>query len=179
MIMNAGKSPAGRAYAIRNTDALFTSGRYSDIEVARRDVEQIKAQAREMSREVGVYTVGEIVCRHTKSEAHEYFRYWTEEAVDWAAIDYMLELKNITRQTNPENFDKMRKALAHGQSGFTMVGDPDHIASELARIADVGYSGIGFSFLNYLRELPYFAQEVLPRLEKMGLREKRQRAHYA
>jgi alkanesulfonate monooxygenase SsuD/methylene tetrahydromethanopterin reductase-like flavin-dependent oxidoreductase (luciferase family) len=174
LIMNAGKSPAGRAYAIRNTDALFTANRYSDIEMARHDVEQIKAQACEMNREIGVYTVGEIVCRNTKNEANEYFRYWTEEAVDWAGIDYMLELKNITRQTHPENFDKIRKALTHGQSGFTIVGDPDDVASQLARIANVGYSGIGLSFLNYLRELPYFAQEVLPRLERMGLRENRQ-----
>ena len=65
----------------------------------------------------------------------------------------------------------MRKALVHGQSGFTMVGTPDDVAAELAAISQAGFRGIGFSFLNYLRELPYFAQEVLPRLHRLGLRE--------
>jgi FMNH2-dependent dimethyl sulfone monooxygenase len=27
--------------------------------------------------------------------------------------------------------------------------------------------------VNYLKELPYFCDEVLPRLERMGIREKR------
>jgi FMNH2-dependent dimethyl sulfone monooxygenase len=30
--------------------------------------------------------------------------------------------------------------------------------------------------INYLDELPFFCDEVLPRLERMGLREKRRRA---
>jgi FMNH2-dependent dimethyl sulfone monooxygenase len=32
---------------------------------------------------------------------------------------------------------------------------------------------VAFSMINYLDEFPYFRDEVLPRLERMGLREKR------
>jgi hypothetical protein len=39
-------------------------------------------------------------------------------------------------------------------------------------LSRAGLRGIGFSFVNYLLELPYFCQEVLPRLERMGVREK-------
>ena len=35
-----------------------------------------------------------------------------------------------------------------------------------------GLTGIAVSFVNYLDELPYFCAEVLPRLERLGLREK-------
>ena len=42
----------------------------------------------------------------------------------------------------------------------------------LKLVAGAGFTGIGFSFVNYLTELPYFAAEVLPRLQKMGLRQK-------
>jgi FMNH2-dependent dimethyl sulfone monooxygenase len=31
--------------------------------------------------------------------------------------------------------------------------------------------GIAVSFVNYLDDLPYFCDEVLPRLARMGLRE--------
>ncbi len=42
-----------------------------------------------------------------------------------------------------------------------------------ARFAAAGLRGIGVSFVNYAAELPYFCDEVLPRLERIGLREKR------
>ena len=35
-----------------------------------------------------------------------------------------------------------------------------------------GVRGIAISFVNYLDDLPFFRDEVLPRLERMGLRAK-------
>ena len=35
-----------------------------------------------------------------------------------------------------------------------------------------GIRGIGFSMVNYLDELPFFRDEVLPRLVRMGVRER-------
>ena len=171
VIMNAGMSKTGRAYAFRNTDAYFTATRYASLEIAAKEVAEIKAQSREYGREIPVYTVGEIVCRPTRKEAQDFFRYWTEEQADWGAADYMLSLKNIRRADDPEAYDRQRKALIYGQSGFTMIGTPDDVADELERLSAAGFNGLGFSFLNYLTELPYFAQEVLPRLKQRGLRD--------
>ena len=175
--MNAGVSQTGRDYALRNCDALFTAVRYPTLEQAAREVTEMKAAGRAFGRDIGVYTVGEIVCRQTRAEAEEYFRYWTEEAADWGAVDYMLELKGVRRDADPDRFDRMRKALVHGQSGFPMIGSADDVAQELARISAAGFDGIGFSFVNYLNELPYFAAEVLPRLQKFGVRESRRGRH--
>jgi alkanesulfonate monooxygenase SsuD/methylene tetrahydromethanopterin reductase-like flavin-dependent oxidoreductase (luciferase family) len=57
--------------------------------------------------------------------------------------------------------------------GLLMVGDPDRIAQTLGHLHQAGLRGIGFSFVNYLKELPYFCAEVLPRLERLGIRQKR------
>jgi len=57
--------------------------------------------------------------------------------------------------------------------GVLMIGDPDQIAQTLADLSRAGVRGIGFSFVNYLKELPFFCDEVLPRLERMGIRENR------
>jgi alkanesulfonate monooxygenase SsuD/methylene tetrahydromethanopterin reductase-like flavin-dependent oxidoreductase (luciferase family) len=57
--------------------------------------------------------------------------------------------------------------------GIPIVGDPDHVANEIIKLATAGIRGIGVSFVNYLDELPYFRDEVLPRLERAGLREAR------
>jgi dimethylsulfone monooxygenase len=40
----------------------------------------------------------------------------------------------------------------------------------LAEIHEAGYYGFCFSFVNYVDELPYFRDEVLPRLEARGIR---------
>ena len=54
-----------------------------------------------------------------------------------------------------------------------MVGDPDDVAKALADLSKAGLTGIAISLVNYADELPFFCDEVLPRLERMGLREKR------
>jgi alkanesulfonate monooxygenase SsuD/methylene tetrahydromethanopterin reductase-like flavin-dependent oxidoreductase (luciferase family) len=54
--------------------------------------------------------------------------------------------------------------------GLLMVGDPDRIASTLTELSRAGIRGMGFSFVNYLKELPYFCDEVLPRLVRLGAR---------
>ena len=46
---------------------------------------------------------------------------------------------------------------------------PDTVARELAQLASAGAKGIALSFVNYLDELPFFRDEVMPRLARMGL----------
>ena len=55
--------------------------------------------------------------------------------------------------------------------GLLMVGYPDQIAQTLADLSRAGLRGIGFSFVNYLDELPFLCDEVPPRLERMGCRQ--------
>jgi alkanesulfonate monooxygenase SsuD/methylene tetrahydromethanopterin reductase-like flavin-dependent oxidoreductase (luciferase family) len=62
-----------------------------------------------------------------------------------------------------------RWTLGHGTFG-PITGTPDQVTDTICKMKDVGYSGLAFSFVNYLNELPYFQQEVMPRLEARGLR---------
>jgi len=55
--------------------------------------------------------------------------------------------------------------------GLPLVGDPETVTAQLARLAAAGVTGIAVSFINYLDELPFFRAEVLPRLARLGLRE--------
>jgi alkanesulfonate monooxygenase SsuD/methylene tetrahydromethanopterin reductase-like flavin-dependent oxidoreductase (luciferase family) len=47
------------------------------------------------------------------------------------------------------------------------------VSTELTRLRDAGFDGVVLNFVNYLDEFPYFAQEVLPRLERNGVRLRR------
>jgi alkanesulfonate monooxygenase SsuD/methylene tetrahydromethanopterin reductase-like flavin-dependent oxidoreductase (luciferase family) len=70
----------------------------------------------------------------------------------------------------PEHYRRARERFAGGHGMYPIIGDPDAVASELARIADAGFVGIGFSLFDYLGELRYLREEVLPRLERLGVR---------
>jgi alkanesulfonate monooxygenase SsuD/methylene tetrahydromethanopterin reductase-like flavin-dependent oxidoreductase (luciferase family) len=59
--------------------------------------------------------------------------------------------------------------LGYGGS-YSIRGDAVGVAHELALLHDAGLDGVAMGFVNYLDELPYFVQEVIPRLERMGLR---------
>jgi alkanesulfonate monooxygenase SsuD/methylene tetrahydromethanopterin reductase-like flavin-dependent oxidoreductase (luciferase family) len=68
-------------------------------------------------------------------------------------------------------FLEERTNYANGMGGIAVVGDPDRVARQFAELSKAGLRGIAISFVNYADELPYFLEEVIPRLERMGLRE--------
>jgi len=173
LIMNAGASTTGRAFAIRNCDAFFTQADRTSMDTTAAKVKAAKDEAAAQGRELDVYAVGVVTCRPTQKEAEEYYHYATIENGDWSAVDGILGKKNISVATvGEEEFKRQRHHYAHGMGGLLMVGDPDQIAQTLAHLSQAGLRGIGFSFVNYLKELPYFCDEVLPRLERMGIRAK-------
>jgi alkanesulfonate monooxygenase SsuD/methylene tetrahydromethanopterin reductase-like flavin-dependent oxidoreductase (luciferase family) len=59
------------------------------------------------------------------------------------------------------------------------VGDPDDVVDEMSEMSAAGLAGASICFLNYLKDMPYFVQEVLPRLQRIGLRERPPEEAYA
>jgi alkanesulfonate monooxygenase SsuD/methylene tetrahydromethanopterin reductase-like flavin-dependent oxidoreductase (luciferase family) len=174
IIMNAGRSGVGQSFALKNCDAFFTAtvdSRHS-IEANAKKVDEIKSAAAAIGREIDVYTVGQVVCRPTQKEADDYYHYAQVDNADWGAIEQMMALKNVTRQTvTPEVYAQQQQYYAtKAIGGFPFVGSPDRVAEELANISRAGLRGIAVSFVNYLNEVPYFCDEVLPRLARFGIR---------
>ena len=174
LIMNAGSTATGQAFALRNCDAFFTanSAQKTSLEASAQRVAEIKAQARALGREIEVYTVGQVICRPTQKEAEEYYRHAIIDNADWGAVDGMLALKHITPQSMPmDEYVKRRQYFAaNAIGGYPFTGDPDHVAEELGNLGRAGIRGIAVSFVNFLDEVPYFCAEVLPRLARLGLR---------
>jgi alkanesulfonate monooxygenase SsuD/methylene tetrahydromethanopterin reductase-like flavin-dependent oxidoreductase (luciferase family) len=170
LIFNAGFSPDGRAFAERNADYLLTT--LVDIEKARGVVAAIRGSAAAgHGRDVDVIATSHVVCRPTMKEAEEYYEYYSNEQADWAAVDRLMELQSLhAKSFPPEAFKLFRQRFAAGHGTYPIVGDPDFVADELGRISAAGFAGTTVSFVNYLDELPYFCDEVLPRLVTKRLR---------
>jgi len=172
LIMNAGASPTGRAFAVKNCDAFFTQASRVSIQETADNIEKAKDLGRQHGRDIGVYSVGVVTCRGTQKEAEDYYNHVIIENADFSAIDRILAMKNITPQSKgPEEFNRQRRFYANGMGGLPIIGDADHVAKSLADLSNAGLTGIGISFINYLDELPFFRDEVLPRLERLGVRE--------
>src|SRR5688500_10698205 len=172
--MHAGTVPAGRAFAIRSSDLHFDGVRLPEESAER--VAEARRSAREAGREVQVWTPVGVICRPTRQEAHDYLRYLVERA-DHAAIGNVVTIlaNDARHRTDEEGVSRQkgegileRQVLARG--AYCAVGDPDSVAEELAQLHEIGFDGLALNFADYLKELPYFAQEVLPRLERDGLR---------
>lgn len=173
IVMNAGASPRGQAFALTHADMLFRG--WISLEENRADNAATLAGAAAGGREIGIYTSGYVICRPTRQEALDYEHYVADENADWDAIDYMIEIATAGHGGLPpdrtsEAFRQRRRRIAVGHGGCPVVGDPDDCAAALAQLHEAGFAGFAFSFVNYLAEFAYFRDEVLPRLERLGLR---------
>ena len=171
IVMNAGASPTGQDFAIRNCDALFSMTPLGKPAELAAHVANVQARAHAAGRSIDVYTVGVITCRPSMAEAQDYYRHAVIEHADWNAVDRIMAMRGVTREAFPDDFDQRRAHQANGMGGVPIVGDPDHVAGMLAELAATGVRGIAVSLVNYLDELPFFCDEVLPRLARLGLRE--------
>jgi alkanesulfonate monooxygenase SsuD/methylene tetrahydromethanopterin reductase-like flavin-dependent oxidoreductase (luciferase family) len=171
-VMNAGASPTGQAFAIRNCDGIFISASLQALDAAAQSARRVRDLAASQNRALDIFTAGVITCRPSRKEAEEYERHCLSDHADWGAVDHILAMKGITAAKHgPEEFQRLRANQAYGLGGMRLVGSPDDIARDLAAIYEAGITGIGFSFVHYLKELPYFLDEVVPRLVRLGLRE--------
>ena len=175
LMMNAGASPAGRDFAIRNSDLHFDYCRTPEESAPR--VKETIDRAAQLGRHIQVWIPASVVCRPTDKLVEEFTRHCVDHA-DWEALDYQYRLyqsdsgsKGRSAEENARNRaqDPARPVLGYGGS-YSIRGTPDRVAGELKRLHDAGFSGVAMGLVNYLEELPYFVQEVIPRLERMGIR---------
>ena len=175
LVLNAGRSAEGHAFALRNSDALFTQPGNAGfdtagLEAAATLVAQAKAEAQAIGREIELYTVGYVCCRPTRVEAEEYLHYIVEENGDWKAVDNIMKMRGVGANLSAEEFERARRRYASNSGGFSLTGSADDVVEQLTLVSTMGYSGIAMTLVNYADDLPFFAAEVLPRLVRNGVR---------
>ena len=172
LIMNAGASAVGQSFAVKNCDAFFIQASRVSVDETAMNIANVRQSAMQAGRSLDFYTVGLVVCRATQKEAEDYFRYAVIENADWSAIDSMMERRNLSSKTlGKESYEEKRLNAAINMGGLPIVGDPDFVAEKLALYSGAGLTGVAVSLVNFIEETPFFCEEVLPRLARMGLRE--------
>ena len=168
--MSAAASPAGRRFAGRTSDMLFTGIKNKDAVPGQ--IAELRASAAEFDRKVGVFTACHVVCRETDAEADEYYRYFAEEMADHEAVDTQMKGKMAHYSPLDPDAEKVsRRRYAGGAGTSPLIGSPETIVREMQEIHALGFDGTTLSFVNYDDELPFFVERVLPLMQQAGLRE--------
>ena len=170
IVMNAGASPTGRAFALRNSDMFFTA-----VHLARISARCATTWRRETrSRRVGTRH-RRLLFGLRRLPAHprrggSYVHYAIEEHANWGAMEKLFEgaapdgtFRSRSRAGAREHAAGAARRGRHRQ--------PDDVAAGSRRTRKPGLRGLVLAFVNFNAEVPYFAAEVLPRLERLGLRQ--------
>jgi dimethylsulfone monooxygenase len=189
-VMSAAQSGDGQEFAAQAADILFTA--MHSMEQARDTVSRQRALAARYDRRPDVYVETQIVCRPTRKEAEEWVHYYAVEKADQEALAYFRRQKASTLSKNTREAQSAadKAALASVQPSerkyagifpgmYPLVGSPDDLVEEFRTLESIGVAGSALVFLNYLDEMPYFVEEVLPRMERAGLRTPARKAEQA
>ena len=172
-IMNAGGSDRGRRFACQYADMCFVIIKSEDPAKIRAEVDSYKKTAREeFGRDIQVWSYGFVVQRETQDEADEYLHHYSVVCEDTEMADGWMAMQKEQTQLMPlEALPAFRQRFVAGAGGFPLVGTPDRIAERLANLSACGIDGMLLTWVDYVDGLRRFNQEVLPRLERAGLRE--------
>lgn len=171
LLVNATSSKAGQSYAARHSDLVFmTSPAGADLEKACAALPEhnarIKAAAREVGREVKTLINPHVICRETEAEAREQY-------------DRILAMQD---KTAADNFyatfmggdQSSWKGASRDQwvigGNVHIVGTPEQVVEGFQKLMDAGCDGVQVNFYDYINDLTFFGDRVLPLLKQAGLR---------
>jgi dimethylsulfone monooxygenase len=172
VLLNAGRSPRGREFAAKHCDIAFVSAHNPDPKDIKRQIADHRRDAREkFGKEIQIWMSAYVVLKDTIEEAQAYAYDYIVTQGDDAPVQNIINNNAIdTRSMPPEAAAKLSYALKAGFAGYPLVGDADHIASLFANLSEAGVDGFLLTWLDYEGGLDRFGRDVLPRLEKAGLR---------
>jgi alkanesulfonate monooxygenase SsuD/methylene tetrahydromethanopterin reductase-like flavin-dependent oxidoreductase (luciferase family) len=82
----------------------------------------------------------------------------------------MADIRRGGQSVPAEVLQQMKARLISGTGTLPLIGDPDAVANKFKFLSDAGLNGMAFGLVNYIDDFPLFRDEVLPRMERLGLR---------
>jgi alkanesulfonate monooxygenase SsuD/methylene tetrahydromethanopterin reductase-like flavin-dependent oxidoreductase (luciferase family) len=169
MLVSAGNSPAGRGFATRHVDCMFVT--VFDLDKLPETVAPVRELSKSREKAVGIFGSGHVIARATSREAREFQHYIVHDMGDWVAAEHAAHIRTRGRETPQAVLHDLKARLISGLATYPLVGSYDEVASMLGRISDAGIDGMALGLVNYITELPHLTEGVVPRLERMGLRQ--------
>lgn len=172
-VINAGGSEKGRNFIASQCDiGYIVITDHNDLEAVKTQVEQYRSLARvKYGREIQVWTHAYVVQRDTDKEAQDYLQHFAVDNGNDEAADMTAKYLGLNSEMMPADaWDTFKLHLKGGYAGYSLVGSAETIADRLASLSEIGIDGIAIHWVDYLDGLNRFNGDVMPLLEKAGLR---------
>lgn len=170
LIMSAGNSPRGQAFAANNAHLNFVVA--PSVDAASDIARSVKSQAASLGREIQVFGQAYIVCRDTQAEAQAYVDRYVNELGDWDGVRNLLDVLIPNSQSAlGDQWEAMAANMVAGYGALPLVGTADQIVEGLLSFSEAGLDGTTLSWVDYAAGLEQFQSQLLPRLIEAGLRE--------
>lgn len=168
-IVSAAMSESGVRFASRHADLTFASFHGHDhLREHSRNLRKVAAEAG--NPDVGLVCVSIIVCRETEAEAQSFFKHLRDNADLVAARNLAVQSGTDVDAVPKEKQEEFLRDVAMSAGSVALVGSPEQIAVQIADLHAAGVNALFLGFHDYLKELPFFAERVLPILEQMNVR---------
>lgn len=171
-LMNAGTSPAGKAFAAKHFDVVFTRLDTREPAAIRAHLDSYRDYARkEFGRDLRVWINGIVFLGDTQEDADRQYDYCVNQKGDWEAVDNFFKEIGLSGKNVPaEDLHRRKVGQVAAYGGFMMKGTKERIVDDLRMLGDAGVDGILLSWPAFIREMTRFKEEVYPLLLQEGLR---------
>ena len=171
LLVNAASSKAGLEYATQHSDLIFVTSpagaNLDDACAALPDHNKaIKALARDKGREVRTIINPHVICRETEAEAWAQYRAILDGQDKVAADNFHATFAGGDQSSWKGN---TRDQWVIG-GNVHVVGTPEQVVDAFRRLAEAGCDGVQVNFYDFLPDLAFFGERVVPLMQQAGLR---------
>jgi alkanesulfonate monooxygenase SsuD/methylene tetrahydromethanopterin reductase-like flavin-dependent oxidoreductase (luciferase family) len=184
VLMSAGWSPAGQAFACKNSDLLFINLGWAADEAPGK-IAAVKEKLDATGRDIGLWAMAHVVCRDSERAARDVIKAYADDRGDWETAAALLDNVSRTSRSMPGVHESMQASRESDEAlranpalrnlvehcGATpLIGTPERVVEQMAELADMGINGLALQFLDYGADLDQFVEQLLPEMVKAGLR---------
>ncbi|QDC39636.1 LLM class flavin-dependent oxidoreductase [Sphingobium fuliginis] len=174
LLMSAGASPAGRAFAAEHCDVAFTNFGERTLPAMRAQVDKFRSLAQEkFGRSLQVWTNTYVIMGDSEADAQAYFDHIVNDCGDFEAVDNLfglMGLNNNNQSYSPEILAQVRNDFVAGWGGYKIQGTKERVVEELEMLVEAGVDGVLLAWPAFIEGMAQFQREVLPMLVARGLR---------
>ncbi|SLK14310.1 LLM class flavin-dependent oxidoreductase [Arthrobacter sp. P2b] len=177
MVMSAGASPAGQAFAFKHANILFAS--VATVEQSAAVTPKLRANANAAGREdLGLWSAAHIICKDTEKEAKEYVEYINEKGDYESALRYRninlagggksFDWDSLKSSDDPKQDETIKTWFRAGM--LPLVGTPEMIVDGMLKLQESGITGICTGLVDYNEGLDRMNEQIFPLMRDAGLR---------
>jgi alkanesulfonate monooxygenase SsuD/methylene tetrahydromethanopterin reductase-like flavin-dependent oxidoreductase (luciferase family) len=169
MIMNAGNSKQGSAFAAKHADIQYIN--IFSLDTAAEQVANVRRAAKEQAGRDNVLVMASvtILCRDTEQEVKDYYDYLVRHHGDWEGARNIARAL-ISNSSSILDNEEIIERMVLTMGGWPIIGTPDQVVDQLKVLAATGLDGLALSWPDFDEGIARYGRDLLPRLRAEGLR---------